>query len=74
VLIALPACMRADDDLPRYRKAAAILDPELMSEAPEPHQYNSSFKNPCWQAEDGRLRCLPVRWGVKGEAEVPECT
>eukprot|EP00198_Chlamydomonas_reinhardtii_P007820 XP_001697157.1 predicted protein [Chlamydomonas reinhardtii] len=39
------------------RKAAKVLDPELME--PVPETFEQGVKNPCWAAPDGSYRCLP---------------
>lgn len=49
--------MHAVSDLEALRRAAAILDPEMMENAPS--SYDPQYTNPCWTAKDGRLSCLP---------------
>ncbi|PNW70584.1 hypothetical protein CHLRE_17g725950v5 [Chlamydomonas reinhardtii] len=44
-------------ELGRMRKAAKVLDPELME--PVPETFEQGVKNPCWAAPDGSYRCLP---------------
>lgn len=70
-----PLCMRCvatetaalvlpNEELERLRRAAAILDPELIKHAPDLDAFDPAFKSPCWQ-QDGKdtpsgLRCLPA--------------
>ncbi|GLC34028.1 hypothetical protein PLESTB_000830200 [Pleodorina starrii] len=45
------------EELARYRKAARVLDPEVMQHVPD--TFDSGVKNPCWTNSSGAFRCLP---------------
>ncbi|GFR42500.1 hypothetical protein Agub_g3302 [Astrephomene gubernaculifera] len=45
------------EEVSRLRKAAQVLDPELMEQIPE--AFNSSVRNPCWTSPSGEFKCLP---------------
>ncbi|EFJ53051.1 hypothetical protein VOLCADRAFT_85926 [Volvox carteri f. nagariensis] len=44
-------------DVVRLRKAAKVLDPEVMEQVPD--TFLSEVKNPCWNTSNGDFRCLP---------------
>ncbi|KAG2501332.1 hypothetical protein HYH03_001123 [Edaphochlamys debaryana] len=48
------------ETIDRYRKAAKVLNAEVM--APIPEKFDDGYKNPCWTAADGQFRCLPYAY------------
>ncbi|KXZ51709.1 hypothetical protein GPECTOR_11g158 [Gonium pectorale] len=44
-------------EVERLRRAARVLDPELMEQIPD--SFDTSAKNPCWTSSSGEYRCLP---------------